>query len=51
MSGQKGKIVNGDQRYGYMPCPLHDTGEKTLIFSFIFAFKKKYGWNIFILGM
>lgn len=34
-------MVNGDQRYGYLPCPLHDTGKAFLIIHFNFIIKIK----------
>ncbi|KAL2728562.1 hypothetical protein V1478_006194 [Vespula squamosa] len=33
-SGQRNKsVVHPEQRYGYMPCPLYDTGEIQIIFN------------------
>jgi len=33
-SGQRNKsVVHPEQRYAYVPCPLHDTGELSLVLS------------------
>lgn len=31
-------MVNGEQSYGYMPCPLHDTGEIFYYYKYNFTY-------------